>query len=1219
MNEGSFIYCIKNRYRILKQLGEGGMGTVYLAEDILTDNMLFAVKTIRHSIINKFRAMGTNYLKNEYEIMTRLKHPNLVRVFELGEDNNNYFIVMEYIEGELLSKHIKQPKRMRIERIIRIIVGILRAMEYIHSRDIIYRDIKPGNIMLSGEGVKLLDFGLSSYGENQGDNVKGTMLYMSPDALSGRNGTFNDIFSIGALFFEMMTGSFYLIKDRPDIGSVIKLLRDKDDYISFQKERLGIIENEDIRNIIQQMTDYDHHARYETCSMVIEAINRIWPEKFEYETKSTKQSYVLGNAFADRIEEMRCLKSNLFSKQKPAVFIYNGPVGVGKTRLYSEFKNYCSLNNVVFIETDCRESEARPYGAMADLVLRLTAYSYRDTLEKYAPYLSFLLPGPDMFSDFPGLSINDDPQGTKDIIVQNISDYIMKFSGTTKAIAIYFNDLHWIDEGSAEILKALTYKLHLSRPDGIAVFASMNESLVKSHYLSAFLESEGVLVNDILPFDQGATYEYIVNIFGKGYIDKSLRDSIGEIKERAGGNPLFLQEMIKSLIDKDHIIKDKKYWKLVKPIHDVDIPDNLIDILRVRVSGLLSDPEIKKILQTLSLLRIDLSFDAIKNIIDRISSENIASVLLELEKFEVLQSINRDDGIYYTFNSKTIKSLINESVLNRKELCLYLGESLESHYEEKTDYIEEIAYQYLIGDNKYKALKYYEKCGDISQKLYLNEKAIKYFDIALGIAEDGDRIIELNIKKAISLEFIGRLDEAADIIKHCLKSSNRKYTGRLYSQLGKYLLTKGDIKGAKKCFDIFYRIYEKDGDYKHQEAILNLGDFYLAQAQYEKALKYYERYWDSCQAEDNIQKYFNVMNSMGSAHFMLSNYEESLKCYEISIELSRKTGDKRKFANAVGNMGNVYKQLGKYDKALDCFVTYRKISEEIGDKRGIGIATGNMGIIFKIRKDYSKAIECYSLYFNMSREIGFKKGMGISAGNLGNLYNELFKFDEALKYFEKQRDIAKEINDKRQLGSVSANMGILYYNRGEVKKALRYYGAYEDICLRSGDRIGLAIISQLSGNAYYELKEFERALKYIKESIRLFTGLSVRDHYLAEAFLCGSRICLETGRIESAFRFNEEAMGLAEKLDNYQIVISCKIQNIKIISSRDKDKAIQEFNKLLRYAEEDEQRAEIYFELYLLTKDYNLKAMAVDIYKRLYQISPLYQFKKKLEEMDGRL
>jgi len=140
---------INNRYKIIKKLGEGGMGAVYLAEDKLY-NQKVALKTIRKEIA---RQEIIDRFKVEFEVMTRLKHPNLAMVYDFGFDGEtqNYFITMEYVEGATLRRF---ETFARLEVILDIFVNLLRAIEFIHSRKILHRDIKPENIMIITEKGK---------------------------------------------------------------------------------------------------------------------------------------------------------------------------------------------------------------------------------------------------------------------------------------------------------------------------------------------------------------------------------------------------------------------------------------------------------------------------------------------------------------------------------------------------------------------------------------------------------------------------------------------------------------------------------------------------------------------------------------------------------------------------------------------------------------------------------------------------------------------------------------------------------------------------------------------------------------------------------------------------------------------------------------------------------------------------------------------------------
>jgi len=202
------------RYEILEQIGRGAMGIVYKGRDPVL-NRLTAIKTIRFS--DEFDDDKVDIIKGHFyreaEVVAKLSHPNIVTIYDVGEDLDLTFLAMEYLQGESLEKYVHKDQLLTVKQCLDIIGQACDALEYAHQHDIIHRDIKPANIMLLGDGsIKVTDFGIAratTSTKTRTGIIKGTPYYMSPEQtkgneLSGRS----DVFSLGIVFYQLLTGRF---------------------------------------------------------------------------------------------------------------------------------------------------------------------------------------------------------------------------------------------------------------------------------------------------------------------------------------------------------------------------------------------------------------------------------------------------------------------------------------------------------------------------------------------------------------------------------------------------------------------------------------------------------------------------------------------------------------------------------------------------------------------------------------------------------------------------------------------------------------------------------------------------------------------------------------------------------------------------------------------------------------------------------------------------
>ena len=200
---------INDRYQIIRSIGEGGMANVYLAHDTILDRNV-AVKILRGNL-----AKDEKFIKKfqrEANSAATILHPNVVEMYDVGKDDDNYFIVMEYIDGQTLKNLIKKRGALTLPEVIDIMMQLTSAIECAHDKYIIHRDIKPQNILMLDDGtVKVTDFGIATATNTneltQTNSVMGSVHYLPPESANGSGATIrSDIYSLGILMFELLTG-----------------------------------------------------------------------------------------------------------------------------------------------------------------------------------------------------------------------------------------------------------------------------------------------------------------------------------------------------------------------------------------------------------------------------------------------------------------------------------------------------------------------------------------------------------------------------------------------------------------------------------------------------------------------------------------------------------------------------------------------------------------------------------------------------------------------------------------------------------------------------------------------------------------------------------------------------------------------------------------------------------------------------------------------------
>ncbi len=263
-----------NRYEIIKKIGDGGMAFVYKAKDILL-NRIVAVKVLRPEFVDDDEFLGK--FKREAEAVASLSHPNIVNVYDVGEDGKVHYIVMEYIDGQNLKEIIKNEGTLDEYTALDITKQIAMALSAAHRKGIIHRDIKPHNILISNEGrvVKVADFGIAKAVSNSTmtniGSIIGSVHYFSPEQAKGKFVSNNaDLYSLGIVLYEMIIGKVPFRGDSP-ISIALQHINDEIEFTS--EEQVNIPQS--VRTIIKKLTEKSSVDRYQSAEEVIEDIEYI--------------------------------------------------------------------------------------------------------------------------------------------------------------------------------------------------------------------------------------------------------------------------------------------------------------------------------------------------------------------------------------------------------------------------------------------------------------------------------------------------------------------------------------------------------------------------------------------------------------------------------------------------------------------------------------------------------------------------------------------------------------------------------------------------------------------------------------------------------------------------------------------------------------------------------------------------------------------------------
>ncbi len=275
---------ICNRYKILDHLGTGGMATVWLGYDTILDRQV-AIKTFK---IDANDEDAVKRFNREAKAVTSLSHPNIVSIYDVENEGEFYYLILEYVEGMTLKDYMIKNPRIPIETIVHIAKQIAAGLSHAHQNGIIHRDIKPQNILMNENlTCKITDFGIArAYGDTtltQTNQMLGTVYYLSPEQARGNVATAqSDIYSLGILIFEMITGQ---IPFKGESAVAIALKHLQEELPDIDKFRDNIPQS--VKNIVLQATMKNPNERYISSKELFEDLSTVLNPERLHENKYT--------------------------------------------------------------------------------------------------------------------------------------------------------------------------------------------------------------------------------------------------------------------------------------------------------------------------------------------------------------------------------------------------------------------------------------------------------------------------------------------------------------------------------------------------------------------------------------------------------------------------------------------------------------------------------------------------------------------------------------------------------------------------------------------------------------------------------------------------------------------------------------------------------------------------------------------------------------------
>lgn len=684
---------IANRYKVKSLLGQGGMGRVLLAEDVI-DRRDVALKI---TLAPRGAAALDVGFRQEFYTLSKLQHPGTVKVYDYGIlPTGERYLTMELVRGRDLRELVARGP-LPAKDVYRILTDLGQVLGFIHSRLFVHCDIKSENVRVTDrQATKLMDFGLMVPLGSAGTAIRGTPAYMAPEvARGGVLDARTDIYSLGVLAFELATGRL------PFDGQTLTELIAQ--HLERPPPRPSAIRADlpaALEALILKSLEKDPRQRHQDIGEFLTAVAEASGKRLESAPLAHRASYLNSADLVGRSREVGALGSALEALQRGeggAVYV-SAPAGVGKTRLLQEFLLKTKLADVPTVLGQCRREGLAPLRPLTQALASLLPRTAPQTLEKVAPVLVNATPelarrgiAPKAFSD---------PLDERAATIQGVVTWLKEVS-QDRPLLMVLEDLHWADTATLEVLNALTHELKSMKALVVATFR--NDEVDRSGLVYNAVDAGDATLLEIPPLsreDLGG----MVQLMLKGVqLPESFYDAL---YASTRGNCFFATESLRALVEDGALAQVSGKWAVAKSA--LALPSSIAEAVSQRLATL--SPELAQFATVAAVGGRVLDLDAL----EALSGLQGDALFARLDEMTERQFVTRvDERVMFTHD--TVRDTIYRRLPEpeRQGLHLRFGEHLErQHAGAHKEHAAQLAHHFAASSDGPRAAKYLLLAGE---------------------------------------------------------------------------------------------------------------------------------------------------------------------------------------------------------------------------------------------------------------------------------------------------------------------------------------------------------------------------------------------------------------------------------------------------------------------------------------------------------------------------
>jgi class 3 adenylate cyclase/tetratricopeptide (TPR) repeat protein len=862
----------------------------------------------------------------------------------------------------------------------------------------------------------------------------------------------------------------------------------------------------------------------------------------------------------DKIHALEEAFSSVAGERAGQIFTIVGEAGIGKSRLFFEFENWVDLQpeDVWLFKGRARlETQNIPYGLLRDLfAFRLTiqdddpAADVRQKMEANfaealgsgvesemkAHFVGRLL-GYD-FADSPHLEpVLDDPRQLRHRGLTYLTEYfgVLAEQGP---LLIMLDDIHWADGSTLDLLERLVPSI---QERWILILCASRLALFERR--PRWLDGKSIHTRlDLTPLSVNDSGQLVLEVLKKV---PNVPYSVQElIVSNAEGNPLYLEELIKMLVEEGVIVKEEPQWRVqLEKLRQIQVPATLTDLLQARLDSL---PMTERLLLQQASVVGRVFWDSLLIYLNWREKTGMTNAVVErglgsLRDKEIVyrSELSSFAGVQeHAFNHVILREVTYESVLRAQRRFYHeqVAEWLISKSRGRlTEVAGMIAGHLEQSGNDSEALDYWHMAAIEAAAKYANEEAINYYNKALLLAPESD--VETRWELLYSRERlndrIGRRKEQLGDINSLESLAESIGDPRKQSQVAlskaTYAAVAGDRGTAIAQAEAAVELARTGRATRLEtEGHLYLGQTYWFLREYQASQTELETALNLARSGTFHQMEAESLRNLGIVAELTGEYGPSESYYEQALQIFREIGDQQGEGNTLNNYGLVASDQHNYDEAKNHYRQALKIFRNVGDSRGEAKVLSNLGIIYDDQGDYFEAKVHFTQALQIRLDIHDRQGESNSLYNLGFASRILGDYDGARDYFNRALPIFQEVGDRQGESLVLDGLGLIAHTLNDDVVAQDLSQQALQISEEIGDKAAQASALTTVGHTLVRLDQLETAGESYRQALDLRQSLG-QDNLAMEPLSGLARISLGRGELAAAQKDVDDILNVLEQ------------------------------------------------------------------------------------------